>query len=138
MFPSSSEIATSQGLLYLKVGDYEQAFNKLGLALAVSPNASSPLLAIGAIHQVTHNREIDKSPKLQLLSSHLEMLSCHEKQTILCRYTRYLFQDCQEFDVALSKFKIVGQNLPESVTLWNNMGLCFFGKGKYVAVSIIQ
>ncbi|XP_014288528.1 Bardet-Biedl syndrome 4 protein [Halyomorpha halys] len=92
LFPSSSELACTQGLLLMKVGDYQKAFNKLGLAIAISPLNSKSIIGIASI-----------------------------------------FQDNNEFDVALSKFKIVGQLLPESVTLWNNMGLCFFGKGKYVA-----
>jgi Tfp pilus assembly protein PilF len=46
-----------------------------------------------------------------------------------------LFQNHQEFDVALSKYKIAAQYLPESISLWNNIGMCFFEKKKYVAVS---
>lgn len=92
LFPTSSELAVTQGLLYMKVGEYEKAFNKLGLAIAITPLETRSLLGIAAI-----------------------------------------VQDNNEFDIALSKFKVVGQLLPESVTLWNNMGLCFFGKGKYVA-----
>ncbi|BES89873.1 Hypothetical protein NTJ_02680 [Nesidiocoris tenuis] len=42
-------------------------------------------------------------------------------------------QEEKEYDVALSKYKIAGQQLPESVSLWNNMGLCFLGKGKHIA-----
>lgn len=45
------------------------------------------------------------------------------------------FQNHQDFDVALSKYKIAAQFLPESISLWNNIGMCFFEKKKYVAVS---
>jgi hypothetical protein len=45
------------------------------------------------------------------------------------------FQNHQDFDVALSKYKIAAQLLPESISLWNNIGMCFFEKKKYVAVS---
>ena len=41
-----------------------------------------------------------------------------------------------DFDVALSKYKVVASTVPESPPLWNNIGMCFFGKKKYVAVSI--
>lgn len=41
-----------------------------------------------------------------------------------------------DFDVALSKYKVVASSVPESPPLWNNIGMCFFGKKKYVAVSI--
>lgn len=41
-----------------------------------------------------------------------------------------------DFDVALSKYKVVASSVPESPPLWNNIGMCFFGKKKYVAVRI--
>lgn len=43
----------------------------------------------------------------------------------------------EEYDVALSKYKIAVQSEPTSVALWNNIGMCFYSKQKYVAVSII-
>ena len=44
-----------------------------------------------------------------------------------------LMQTHQDYDVALSKYKIATQSMPESPPLWNNIGMCFFGKAKYVA-----
>lgn len=41
-----------------------------------------------------------------------------------------------DYDVALSKYRVVASTVPESPPLWNNIGMCFFGKKKYVAVSI--
>lgn len=40
-----------------------------------------------------------------------------------------------DFDVALTKYRIAAAAVPESTSLWNNIGMCFFGKKKYVAVS---
>lgn len=40
-----------------------------------------------------------------------------------------------DFDVALSKYRIAAKETPESGPLWNNIGMCFYGKKKYVAVS---
>lgn len=40
-----------------------------------------------------------------------------------------------DFDVALSKYKVAACNTPESPQLWNNIGMCYYGKKKYVAVS---
>ncbi|KAL1129675.1 hypothetical protein AAG570_012620 [Ranatra chinensis] len=92
LFPTSSDIASELGLLYLKVGELQKAFDKLGTAIAISPNNTKALLPMASI-----------------------------------------FQEHEDYDVALSKYKISGQFLPESVSLWNNMGMCFFGKGKFVA-----
>ena len=36
-------------------------------------------------------------------------------------------------DVALVKYRIAATETPNSAQLWNNIGMCFFGKGKYVA-----
>ncbi|KAF6215820.1 hypothetical protein GE061_000155 [Apolygus lucorum] len=92
LFPSSWEIATALGQLYMQFGETAKAFNYFGQALAINRTATQPLLGIASI--------------------------CQEEN---------------DFDVALSKYKIAGQQLPESVCLWNNMGLCFLGKGKHIA-----
>jgi len=42
-----------------------------------------------------------------------------------------------DFDVALVKYRIVAHETPESGPLWNNIGMCFYGKKKYVAVSTV-
>ena len=44
-----------------------------------------------------------------------------------------MMQTHQDFDVALSKYKVAAQAIPESPPLWNNIGMCFFGKSKFVA-----
>jgi len=40
-----------------------------------------------------------------------------------------------DFDVALVKYRVAALETPESGPLWNNIGMCFYGKKKYVAVS---
>lgn len=47
-----------------------------------------------------------------------------------------MMQSHSDFDVALTKYRIAAVNTPESPPLWNNIGMCFFGKKKYVAVSL--
>ena len=48
-----------------------------------------------------------------------------------------MMQDHGDYDVALSKYRVAAINSPESPQLWNNIAMCFFGKKKYVAVSIM-
>jgi len=36
-------------------------------------------------------------------------------------------------DVALVKYRVAAVQTPNSAQLWNNIGMCFFGKQKYVA-----
>ncbi len=46
-----------------------------------------------------------------------------------------MIQIHNDYDVALNKYRIAADSAPESARLWNNIGMCFFGKKKYVAVS---
>nr|XP_031825496.1 Bardet-Biedl syndrome 4 protein homolog isoform X1 [Nomia melanderi]XP_031825497.1 Bardet-Biedl syndrome 4 protein homolog isoform X1 [Nomia melanderi]XP_031825498.1 Bardet-Biedl syndrome 4 protein homolog isoform X1 [Nomia melanderi]XP_031825499.1 Bardet-Biedl syndrome 4 protein homolog isoform X1 [Nomia melanderi]XP_031825500.1 Bardet-Biedl syndrome 4 protein homolog isoform X1 [Nomia melanderi]XP_031825501.1 Bardet-Biedl syndrome 4 protein homolog isoform X1 [Nomia melanderi]XP_03182550 len=90
--PECIEAATELGLLYLKIGDVQRAFQQFGTALAHSPNCTRAILPIA-----------------------------------------YIIQNHQEYDVALSKYKLAAQSIPESHALWNNVGMCFYGKQKFVA-----
>jgi Bardet-Biedl syndrome 4 protein len=44
-----------------------------------------------------------------------------------------IIQDKGDFDVALVKYRVAALQTPNSAQLWNNVGMCFFGKGKHVA-----
>ena len=44
-----------------------------------------------------------------------------------------MMQTHQDYDVALAKYRVAAKNIPESPPLWNNIGMCFFGKKKFVA-----
>ncbi|KAJ8302705.1 hypothetical protein KUTeg_019101 [Tegillarca granosa] len=44
-----------------------------------------------------------------------------------------MMQTHGDFDVALNKYRIAAVSTPESPPLWNNVGMSFFGKKKYVA-----
>jgi hypothetical protein len=37
-------------------------------------------------------------------------------------------------DVALIKYRVAAVQTPNTSQLWNNIGMCFFGKQRYVAV----
>jgi Bardet-Biedl syndrome 4 protein len=92
LVPESSEILTTVGLLYLKMGNNTKAFEYLGNSLTYDPKNPKTILAAGSI-----------------------------------------IQDNQDMDVALVKYRIAATQTPNSPQLWNNVGMCFFGKGKYVA-----
>lgn len=46
-----------------------------------------------------------------------------------------MMQTHGDYDVAMNKYRVAAYAVPESPPLWNNIGMCFFGKKKYVAVS---
>ena len=48
-----------------------------------------------------------------------------------------MIQDHGDYDVALSKYRVAAAASPESPRLWNNIGMCLFGKGKHVAVRLL-
>ena len=52
-------------------------------------------------------------------------------RTILA--TGSIIQDKSDHDAALLKYRIAAVDNPDSAELWNNIGMCFFGKTKYVA-----
>ncbi|CAH2015390.1 unnamed protein product [Acanthoscelides obtectus] len=90
--PDSINLLTESGLLNLKAGQTQQAFERLSATLALEPTCVKALLALG-----------------------------------------YVTQKHEEYDVALSKYKMAVNYEPDSVALWNNIGMCFYGKQKYVA-----
>mmetsp|Transcript_9255 Transcript_9255/g.22734 ORF Transcript_9255/g.22734 Transcript_9255/m.22734 type:complete len:420 (-) Transcript_9255:1048-2307(-) len=44
-----------------------------------------------------------------------------------------IIQDHADMDVALVKYRVAAVHTPNSAQLWNNIGMCFFGKQKFVA-----
>jgi len=44
-----------------------------------------------------------------------------------------VIQDNSDMDVALVKYRVAAVQTPNSAQLWNNVGMCFFGKQRYVA-----
>ncbi|XP_066589421.1 Bardet-Biedl syndrome 4 protein [Prorops nasuta] len=90
--PESVDAATELGLVYLRIGDTQRAFQQFGAALAQSPNYPNALLPMA-----------------------------------------FIMQNHREHDVALSKYKSAAHTIPESSAVWNNVGMCFYGKQKYVA-----
>ena len=90
--PENSEILTTVGLLYIRMGQNNQAFQYLGTSLTADPKNPKTILATGSI-----------------------------------------IQDKADHDAALLKYRIGSVHNPDSSELWNNIGMCFFGKAKYVA-----
>lgn len=56
---------------------------------------------------------------------------------ILIKFKLFHRQRNCGYDEALSKYTKAVTNLSESSETWNNIGMCFFGKHKYVAVMYI-
>ena len=48
--------------------------------------------------------------------------------------TASIYQDKGDYDSASSKYKLASVSNPNSPLVWNNLGLCFCAKQKYIAV----
>lgn len=44
-----------------------------------------------------------------------------------------IIQENSDYDLAISKYKIIIDKFPNSPELWNNIGLCFYGFDKQIA-----
>uniref|UniRef100_A0A0N4Z9K1 TPR_REGION domain-containing protein n=1 Tax=Parastrongyloides trichosuri TaxID=131310 RepID=A0A0N4Z9K1_PARTI len=45
----------------------------------------------------------------------------------------YIIQNNGDFDVALTKYRFATNSCNYSGMVWNNIGMCYYGKGKYIA-----
>lgn len=91
-YPENSELLTTIGLLYIRLGQNNQAFQFLGNSLSYDQKNNKTILALGSI-----------------------------------------IQDKMDHDAALLKYRIAAVHNPDSSEMWNNIGMCFYGKQKYVA-----
>ncbi|KAI4467250.1 hypothetical protein MML48_2g00004580 [Holotrichia oblita] len=133
--PDSVNMLSKSGLLYIKTGQTQLAFERLSSGLALNPVCAEALLGIGCITQVRYIHMYTKN------SFWLDDLPLHilfpVVEAIAFNLTSFLFQSHEEYDVALTKYKLAVQHRPDSVALWNNIGMCFYSKQKYIAVSVI-
>mmetsp|Transcript_31597 Transcript_31597/g.102986 ORF Transcript_31597/g.102986 Transcript_31597/m.102986 type:complete len:413 (+) Transcript_31597:163-1401(+) len=114
------------GKLYTLQENYKAAIEVYLEALEFSPENPDILTTIGLLYlrlgenyrafdflgnSLTHD---PKSPK-----------------TILAAGS--IIQDHSDMDVALIKYRVAAIQTPNSAQLWNNIGMCFFGKQRYIA-----
>lgn len=47
-----------------------------------------------------------------------------------------MFQSKNDVDGALNKYKLIDADSQKGAEIWNNVGLCFFKKKKFIAVCV--
>ncbi|KAF0980452.1 hypothetical protein FDP41_013666 [Naegleria fowleri] len=104
---------------------YEEAIDIYLEALDFSPENPELLSTVGLLYL----RIGDNLKAFDYLGNSLSHDPSNPK-TILA--TGSIIQDHGEMDVALSKYRIAAKKNPNSAQLWNNIGMCFFGKLDYV------
>lgn len=114
------------GKVYTQMDDYPQAINVYMEALEHSPENSEILTTLGLLFLRTN----DNSRAFDYLGSSL----AHDPKnprTILAAGS--IIQDHSDMDVALVKYRVAAVQTPNSPQLLNNIGMCFFGKQRYIA-----
>ena len=116
--PDNPEVLTTIGLLYLRLGENLRAFDFLGNSLTHDPknpkvHHSCPLVPITLRPDPTH------------------LVLRFPLQAILAAGS--IIQDHSDIDVALTKYRVAAVQTPNSAQLWNNIGMCFFGKQRHIA-----
>lgn len=114
------------GKVYQLQHNYKEALKVYQDALDYSPENPELLTTIGLIYL----RLNDNQRAFDYLGNSLTHDPRNAKAILAAGS---IIQDNQDMDVALVKYRIAAVNTPNSAQLWNNIGMCFFGKAKYVA-----
>lgn len=117
------------GEVYVRQEDYKSAIDVYLEALEFSPENPEILTTLGLLYL-----RLGDSPKaFQYLGNALTLDPVNSKALLA---TGSIIQDRSDHDAALLKYRIVAVHNPNSAPLWNNIGMCFFGKSKYIAAIV--
>uniref|UniRef100_A0A4W5QMC2 Bardet-Biedl syndrome 4 n=1 Tax=Hucho hucho TaxID=62062 RepID=A0A4W5QMC2_9TELE len=115
------------GKVHLLAGDTDKAIEVYKSAVEFSPENAELLTTLGLLYL--------QLEKYQKAFEHLGNALTYDPnnyKAILAAGS--MMQTHGDFDVAMNKYRVAACMVPESPPLWNNIGMCFFGKKKYVAV----
>ncbi|XP_051975735.1 Bardet-Biedl syndrome 4 protein [Xyrauchen texanus] len=114
------------GKMHLLQGDTEKAIEVYKSAVEFSPENTELLTTLGLLYM--------QLGKYQKAFEHLGNALTYDPnnfKAILAAGS--MMQTHGDYDVAMNKYRVAAYGVPESPPLWNNIGMCFFGKKKYVA-----
>ncbi|KAA0724790.1 Bardet-Biedl syndrome 4 protein [Triplophysa tibetana] len=153
------EINHNLGVCYIYIRDFKNAEERLNTALQQNKHDLT-FMMLGKMHLLQADTEkaievyksaVEFSPENTELLGTLGLLYMQ-----LCKYQKAfehlgnaltydpnnfkailaagsMMQAHGDYDVAMNKYRVAAHAVPESPPLWNNIGMCFFGKKKYVA-----
>ncbi|CAB4013157.1 Bardet-Biedl syndrome 4 [Paramuricea clavata] len=157
--PQNWEIFHNQGICYMYLKDYENAAVSLKSAIQLNRHDTS-FVQLAKVHLLqndvasaieVYKHAVEYSPENPDLMTTLGLLFLQVGQTqkafehlgnaltydptfakaILAAGS--IIQLHGDYDVALTKYRVAAAATPESAQLWNNIGMCFFGKKKHIA-----
>ncbi|XP_064485498.1 Bardet-Biedl syndrome 4 protein-like [Ornithodoros turicata] len=147
------------GLCYMRLQNLEKAKECFTESLHLSPHDETAVV-LGQLLETmddvkgavaTYRKALDYHPESAELNTRLGLLyiqcgvyqkaferlgaalACDATYTAAVLAAGSIMQTYGDYDVALSKYRVVAPTAPENPALWNNIGMCFFGKKKYVA-----
>ncbi|XP_008402921.1 BBSome complex member BBS4 isoform X1 [Poecilia reticulata] len=153
------EISHNLGVCYYYIKDFKKAEEHLNTALQTSKHDKT-FVMLGKVHLLAgdadkaievYKRAVEFSPENTELLTTLGLLFLqlgkyqkafeHLGNALTFDPNNYkailaagsMMQTHGDFDVAMNKYRVAACAVPESPPLWNNIGMCFFGKKKYVA-----
>ncbi|XP_068231579.1 Bardet-Biedl syndrome 4 protein isoform X2 [Palaemon carinicauda] len=112
--------------LYLLENDVASAINTYRAAIEYFPENADLHTTLGLLFMQTGKHQ-------QAFENLGTALTFDPNNTRAILAAGSMMQSHQDFDVALAKYRVAAQTIPESPPLWNNIAMCFFGKKKYVA-----
>jgi len=151
----------SKGMCHLYMKQYDSAIESFETANQIQPHEST-YIQLGRLHRLLGKDEralevfldaLDSNPESPELLTTVGLLFLKLKNN--SKAFQYLgnsltydpksakailaagsiIQDNKDDDVALVKYRVAVTQTPNSAQLWNNIGMCFFGKGKHVAAA---
>ncbi|GFS06590.1 Bardet-Biedl syndrome 4 protein-like [Elysia marginata] len=114
------------GKIYLLERDVNAAIDIYRSAVEYSPENPDLLTTLGLLYMQVNQYQ----KAFENLGNAMTFDPSHTKAIMAAGS---MMQSHTDFDVAITKYRIAAANTPESPPLWNNIGMCFFGKKKYVA-----
>ncbi|EFN70730.1 Bardet-Biedl syndrome 4 protein-like protein [Camponotus floridanus] len=127
--PESIDAATELGLLYLKIGDTQRAFQQFGAALAYSPNCVKAILPMAYIMQ--NHREYDVAlSKYKVAAQIISESSALWNNIGMCLYSK------QKYVAAISSLKRAHYLSPMSCVPSCNLGIVFLTTGQPASAAI--
>uniref|UniRef100_A0A668ALI7 BBSome complex member BBS4 n=1 Tax=Myripristis murdjan TaxID=586833 RepID=A0A668ALI7_9TELE len=133
------EISHNLGVCYSFLKDFKNAEEQLNIALQLNKHDRT-FMMLGKVHLLAGDTdkaiEVYKSAlgKYQKAFEHLgNALTFDPNNYTAILAAGSMMQTHGDFDVAMNKYRVAACAVPESPPLWNNIGMCFFGKKKYVA-----
>uniref|UniRef100_A0A8C7ZSA7 BBSome complex member BBS4 n=1 Tax=Oryzias sinensis TaxID=183150 RepID=A0A8C7ZSA7_9TELE len=114
------------GKVHLVAGETDKAIEVFKRAVEFSPENTDHLSTLGLLYLQLR--------KYQKAFEHLgNALTFDPNNYKAILAAGSMMQTHGDFDVAMNKYRVAACAVPESPPLWNNIGMCFFGKKKYVA-----